>query len=145
SNMENAFFNQEEDRILDFEDTGIDAMVRLIKTGQLNAEDIHNYSKTFLNERLDLLTGSTSPIRLPNEAKYMPSIFNVAKDHYNFIFVDVSSGLQSEVTKEILNIADLIVVNLNQNKKVLNSYFSNLKNLFENKDTAILLGRYDSM
>lgn len=146
SNMENAFFyGHQKESVVNFEDTGIDAMERLSKAGVLKTEDIHNYSRTLINERLDLLTGSTSPIRRADEAERLVSILQTAKGAYNLIFVDVNAGLQTDVSSKILENADIIVVNLNQNATVLNSYFKDLCQVFTEKEIVLLLGNYNEV
>lgn len=146
SNMENAFFyGHQKESVLNFEDTGIDAMERLSKAGLLKTEDIHNYSRTLINDRLDLLTGSTSSIRRADEAEHLVSILQTAKEAYNLIFVDVNAGMQTDVSSKILENADIIVVNLNQNVTILNNYFKEVCQNFKEKEIVLLLGNYNEV
>ncbi|MCH4200142.1 MAG: hypothetical protein LKF87_12315 [Clostridium tyrobutyricum] len=147
SNLEDAFIQDKnnQENILNFNDTGIDSIERLVKSRQIQAEDFPNYSISVIDNRLDLLPGSKkSNIDLFSKdiEKSILDILNKANQYYDFTIIDVNSGIGNTLTKKIIDDCDLIVYCIDQSEK-------NLKNFFEkdikeiNKDLVILLSRYD--
>lgn len=111
--------------LTELKDTGIDALSRFIKFNALDKESISSYTTTILRGRLDLLMGTKSinkALYLSNLNDVIETILNSAKTYYNLLIVDVASG-HNELSDKILNNAELIVVNLNQSKNVLDEFF----------------------
>lgn len=149
SNLENAFYSSNDDiESMLFDENGIDAIERLARTKQLNSENFTDYTKTILNNRLDLLMGTSkkSEIGYEKMIETISYILSCAKSAYDIVLCDVSAGSTNEVTKRTLEMSDLIIVNLNQNLEILKSFFN--KNEWheglDNKKYIILLGNYDS-
>lgn len=127
-------------------DIGLDALARSIKSEPLNKEVIHNCSISMLNQGLNLLPGTTKLNREHYEDKLIPvlsSIINSIEKNYDIVFIDTNSGLSDEITKRVIDMSDIIVVNLCQNKMVLEEYFK--ENPLGNYDNKLfyLLGSYD--
>lgn len=127
----------------EFNDMGIDAISRFIKFNKVDETCVKNYATTIINKRLDFLTGTTQL----NESLYYKDInyvidliFDAAKANYDLLMVDVASG-GNELSNKILTSADLVVVNLNQNKYVLEDYFNHSGHRF--KKTIFLISLYD--
>lgn len=129
--------------LMELSDNGIDALARFIKSNKLDKDNIVNYTTTLLNKKLDLLTGTTHT----NKEFYMSDINNVidlilnlAKEFYDIVFIDVSSG-KNELSSKILKNSDVIVVNLCQNAAVLDEFFEKYREHIEK--CIFLVGRYD--
>lgn len=128
-----------------FQDTGIDALSRGIKSEPLTKENIINCSISLMDEKIHLVPGTSKANREHYETKLLPvlgQIINSLNDNHDLVFIDVNSGLNDEITTRVMNNVDLIVVCLNQNDFVLNEYFAN--NPFHDKNTFYLIGNYDS-
>jgi MinD-like ATPase involved in chromosome partitioning or flagellar assembly len=127
-------------------DIGLDALARSIKSEPLNKEVIHNCSISMLNQGLNLLPGTTKLNREHYEDKLipvLPSIIHSIEQHYDMVFIDTNSGMCDEITKRVIQMSDIIVVNLCQSKAVLEEYFAeNPLRELENK-IFYLLGSYD--
>ncbi|BCN32416.1 hypothetical protein [Anaeromicropila herbilytica] len=124
-------------------DVGIDALTRDIKSAPLNEEGVVNASISLLNRQLNLIP-STSKRNRELYEKDMEFIFNrivdeVQECHTN-VFIDVCSG-NSPLSMSILENADLIIVNLSQNKGIINEYFETYN--FNNKKVMYLIGNYN--
>lgn len=127
----------------EFDDSGIDAVSRMIKYDNVDGSCIQNYSTTMIKNRLDFLEGT----RQANEDFYYNDLDNVielilsnAKSIYDFMMIDLSAGV-GNLSGKILKSSDLIVVNLNQNAYVLDNYFKNHSEVHDNK--IFIISRYD--
>jgi cellulose biosynthesis protein BcsQ len=143
NNLESYLIGSRENSRDVFMDVGIDGLARSIKLEPLNKETIENYSIPLLNNRLTLLPGTTNGNRAiyhDEMAKTLNIIMKEADKYYDFIFIDINSG-SDEISKMVLSQADLVVVNLCQNKSVLDNFFS----AWQMKDRKImyLIGSYD--
>ncbi|ADC52218.1 MULTISPECIES: P-loop NTPase family protein [Alkalihalophilus] len=136
-NSSNTFFN----------DTGIDALERLARSNRLTAKAIPDYTESIMSDRLDLLPGTTKKDEslFANVEDVMSKIMTVAKNEYDFSFFDINSGTQNELSKIVLNHADLVVVNLNQNKHVLDRFFNkeDYVSALDQKPYIIVISQYD--
>ena len=132
----------------DFANRGMDALLRLSRSGRLNSGMVPDYTWSLLREnRLDVLPGTQKPTRPESgEGKQILNVFRTAGQHYDHVAIDVHSGLDMEGTHALLQGADCLVICLNQNQRVLESWFSDneLRGTLERPSTLILLGRYDN-
>jgi hypothetical protein len=150
SNMESAFFSENvNESLLKFNDTGVDALVRLAKSGQLsNLDKFDPYVKKLIDERLYFLMGSKkiyNSIFINNAEAVILKILDSAKKHFNIVNVDTNSGYFNEVSKKVLKDADIVVVNLSQNEKLLTDLFIHKLDYEAIKDKKVIyvLSKYD--
>jgi hypothetical protein len=149
STLETAFLKNEiyEDSLVNFSDTGIDALERLARSGRLSPDIIRDYTKPVLRERLDLLVGTSKPDEALfwNLNEVIQSIFATANQFYNLTLLDVNSGSQNALTNTVLASSDLIIVNLNQNLSLLERFFSkeDWPDELNDKKFLLVLGQYD--
>jgi len=149
STLESAFLKDAtvEGSLVDFSDTGIDALDRLARSGRLTPDVISDYTNPILKDRLDLLTGTTKPdeAMFSNLSDVVQGIFHTAKQFYDLTLLDLNSGKQNELTNRVLQSSDLIIVNLNQNLAVLERFFSkeDWPAVLNDKPFLIVLGQYD--
>lgn len=123
---------------------GMDAIERLVQCGMLTPEGIRDHAESILKDRLELLGGSTSAEKHETEL-LLPHIFKDYRRFYDLLFVDISSEDNPEVVSLVMEQADLIVVNLNQNQVSLNSYFlkNNKAPVPKTKPVLYCLGAYE--
>jgi cellulose biosynthesis protein BcsQ len=125
-------------------DVGIDALARSIKSSPLDADIIENCSISLLNKQLNLLPCTSKNNRDIYEndmSKTITGILHAVSCYHDIVFIDTNSG-RNDLTIKILENADLIVVNLSQNRIMLDDYAMNYK--FDNKKIFYLIGNYNS-
>ncbi|WP_160031923.1 hypothetical protein [Paenibacillus sp. An7] len=126
--------------------TGWDAMYRLYSSGSLTKEKFRDCTIPLLRNQLDLLPGK---YRLPVTGeldlgpKQISPIFKIANAAYDLILLDAGNGESKE--REIMKDSDVVVVNLNQNMREVERFFTNTKwkQEWEQKKIIISLGLYD--
>ena len=106
--------------------TGLDALVRLARSGKLERETVKNNALLIERDRLDLLSGSERMNRLQfeNAGGLIGNIYANARNYYDCILLDIRSGTDSPAAARALAEADLIVVCLTQNADMLERYFN---------------------
>lgn len=128
-------------------DNGIEELARAIMSNKASPEVITNYTKPVLKNHLEVLPS----IKTDDYKEYEKlrevylGILRNANRYYDMIFVDLNKGLDLDVTREILEESDLVVVNLVQRLKVINDYMA-LKeeySLFRKNNILFLFGRFD--
>jgi len=105
--------------------TGLDALVRLARSGKLERETVKNNALLIERDRLDLLSGSERMNRLQfeNAGGLIGNIYAQARGYYDCILLDIRSGTDSPAAAQALADSDLVVVCLNQNAGMLERYF----------------------
>lgn len=129
-----------------FDDGGMEALERLVKSKLLKAEAIPDYTDTIYKNRLDLLVGSKKEWENQAEAEnILRSILHVASHHYDTIWIDAHSGTFNSTTRVLLKEADLVVVNLPQNAYVIDHFFSgdSFPEELEGKPYIVIISNYD--
>lgn len=125
--------------------SGIEELAKAIVSNKASPEIITNYTKIIFKNRLEVLPG----LKSSNYQEYekirhvYKDILKTANSYYDLIFVDLNKGLDSQDTREILEMSDLIVVNLTQRLKIINAYMDLKQNeqIFNNGNNVLLLLR----
>lgn len=128
-------------------DSGIEGLSKLINSNRATPEDITNYTKIVFKDRLEVLLS----IRSSSYDEYLRlrslyvDILKNANKYYDLIFVDVNKGLDNEFIRNILEMSDLIITNLTQRKKIIDSFMEikAKEKLFRKKNNMLIIGRYD--
>lgn len=127
--------------------TGLDALLRLARSGKLAREAVRNHTLPLESGRLDLLAGCEKGCRQQTEesAEQIGSIYEYARSDYDCVLLDAGSG-EGRIEKQILASADLVVVCLNQNAGVLERYFDQERwpEELQGKKQMLLFAGYDS-
>lgn len=63
-----AYARETMDRVIAFQDNGMDALERLNTSGRLNPEALRNYTSPLLSDRLDLLRGASRFVQTQQDA-----------------------------------------------------------------------------
>ena len=126
---------------------GIEELARAIMSNKASPEVITNYTKIVLKNHLEVLPS----IKTDDYAEYEKlrdvylSLLRHANSYYDMVFVDLNKGYDSDITRQILEESNLIVVNLVQRLKTINDFMA-LKEeypLFKKEKILLLFGRYD--
>ncbi len=145
SSLESAFIERRylRSELVDFSDTGLDALSRFIRFNRVDKDVIAGYSTTILKNKLDLLFGTRNTNReiyVSNLKNVIGTILQAASAHYDLVLVDTAPG-SNEISEKILEQSDLIIVNLSQNIHILEDF---LDGSTQTRDKQmILLGKYD--
>lgn len=125
-------------------DAGIDALVRLVRNRKLTPSMIRDYTIPILKDRLDLLPGSNKPDKafVSDYKEALTPLLELTGQYYDLTLIDGGSGTWSVWTQALLQHADLVVVNLNQNLHVLTRFFQQKEQLLEGKKQLAVLGQY---
>lgn len=128
------------------EETGIDGVIRYFKAGMLSRQLMEDCTTT-LSGRLALLSGTGPGTRMSTDSeslrKIVGRIFDIAQDYYDWVVIDTESGY-SEASLDTLNEADIVVINLRQNRQMLDTLFCNEEFLkLDSNKLFYLFGSYD--
>lgn len=126
-----------------FKETGgIDAIDRLAKCAMLSPESIRDNALSIIKDRLDIIPGTDNPST--DLDLTIHNVLDMYKKMYQLMFIDVSST-RDVLSKSVMERADLIVVNLNQNRTVLDSFFGDKDwmSLVNGKKVLYCLGAFD--
>lgn len=125
-----------------YEDGGVIALERLVKSKLLKPEDVPDYTETIYKNRLDFLSGS---MREEDNAdsKKLHVILRAAQVKYDFVWIDVQAGTKDQTTVELLKNADIVLVNLPQNKFIIEKFFDDIPKELKDKTYFVLIGQYD--
>ncbi len=146
STMESAFLkgNEEED-LLNFSDLGIDSIDRALQTGVLKKEDFKTYCHR-VNENLFFLSGSkktNDDLFKDSIGKNFEGICRYAKDANDITFIDIESGFTKDIAKKVVELADIVIVNLDQTNQLCKEYFESTIKEFNKDEAIVVIGRYD--
>jgi len=140
SSLESLFGKVLEER--GFEDMGMAALERLAKSNLLKAEAVMDYTETIYTGRLDILGGTK---RLHTSQDLIEILLEYIKDAYDLVWIDAHSGLRNELTVRLLKKADVVLVNLPQNRYILDHFFKgeDFPEFFKEKEVIVLISSYD--
>ena len=133
-------------------DNGIEGVARLVLGKKLVPESISSYTRLIYRNRLEVLYGYKEEKGRTSREDYLKicgkykEIVENANKYYDMVFVDLEKGLESEATKQILEISDLIVVNLEQKIHMIDEFIElrQTNPLFKGNKILLNLGRFDS-
>lgn len=128
-------------------ESGIEGLVKIVKSNKTTPNIISNYSKIVFNNRLDVICSPKTTIysEYLEIAKMYPDILNMANRNYDLVFVDISNRMGEEEANRILEIADVIVVNVTQKLQIIDKFniLREENKFFKNKNILLNIGRYD--
>jgi len=124
-------------------ETGIESLSKLALSNRLTPDIISNYTKMIFKQRLEILSG---PLGGDYNKIYESciDIINNARSGYDIVFVDLNNGYEDNTTREIINMSDIIVMNIEQKMSDLDEILRlKSEKIISNKKTLYLLNRYD--
>ncbi|WP_124115272.1 hypothetical protein [Paenibacillus xylanexedens] len=132
------------DSVFTFEEGGWDAIERLHSSGSLNKHNLRDYTKPLLKERLDFLTGRMNEMEcsLQEHGETVKKLLNVANEYYDLVLLDADqSGVDSQL---MLQQADYVVINLDQNMRNLELFFEEIMpERMNNQNKHVVINKYD--
>ncbi len=145
--LENMFLSKDYLSTLTLTDTGLDALHHKMINQSIDSEVLTNYTNILVRKRLDLLVGTYGASKKIYEKNFLNTyedLYGLAKDGYDLVFSDLSAG-ENEIANKVMDMADLVVVNLNQNKNVLDDFFNSAyyKEHKKTKKFLFIVGFYD--
>lgn len=128
-------------------DTGMEGLMKYVSSGKTEKDMVTTFSQVVYKNQLEVLFPLKRQGLFDDDtltARYK-SILSSANKYYDYVFVDLEKGLDKEYVKAILEIADVIVVGLEQRKKEIERFieFRKKEKLFKKNNSIIMLGRYD--
>lgn len=127
-----------------FQDSGVQALERLVKSNMLKPEAVSDYTETIYKASLDFLPASRESKDEKETERLIKTILKAASARYDFLWIDAHSGTANSRTTEMLKQADLVLVHLPQNKFILEQFFrGGMPEELQGKPYFIVLSQYD--
>ena len=127
-----------------FRDIGIDAVLRHFKSGNITKDQISDCTIQ-VGRSLYLLAGTRNSSREGYESSMVKGmlshIFREVEKYYDIVFIDTNSG-ENEYSLSVIEECDAVVILLDQNLYMLDSFFEN--DILKNKNIFYLFADYDS-
>lgn len=133
-------------------DSGIEGLAKIANSGRITPEMVPNYTHIVYKGRLEVVYGyrnleekSTKEEYLKISEAYKNIILN-ADRYYDMVLVDLDKQLDNAKTKELLNISDVVVYNIEQKISMINEFLKLKKEMgIKKKDNIVLnIGRFDA-
>ena len=130
-------------------ESGIEGMTKLALSSRLTPEVVPNYTRMVFKDRLEILAaqkskegGNVDYIRTYSATK---NILSVARKYYDIIFVDLNNGFSAAPTREILEMSNIIIINVEQKMSEFDALteLKEKEKLFTPKNSFTLINRYD--
>jgi len=141
----NAGNHKAEDSEL-FMDIGLDAAITFSNMGNLSLDILESCCLTIPGTKLLLLPGTETKNRETFDRDIGRAVGRMIRDAGNcvdMVLIDSNSG-DDELSLQLMNVVDLVVINLTQRKYVLDKFFSDYGEMFFDNDKAFyLFGDYD--
>lgn len=125
---------------------GISGLIKMMKSNKLSPNQITNYTKIILKDRLEILPTFKGDRSEYNDIRtYYPEIIHLANEYYDLVFVDVDKQVQDEIEETILTNSNLIVANLSQRLTSINTFVElrEQRTILKSRKVLLLIGRYD--
>ena len=125
-------------------DTGMSGLVKMARSNKVTPAMIKNYTKIVFRDSLEILFSGKKTSNADLE-QYYPEIIKSAGQFYDYVFVDLDSNISPVNQKEILNVSNVIVANINQKISSVDAYMQELREneALDSKKIVTLIGRYD--
>jgi len=144
--VERAYYRPAERNGMYTPDTGIDALMRLLKNRKLEPVMLRDYAHPLLRDRLDILPGSIKQedAFIESAKEWLTPLLAVARRAYDVILLDGGSGSESAWNELLRQQADVWVVCLPQNRLLLERFFQSAEAaMLKHRRTLFVFGQYD--
>lgn len=154
--LENCFWKQESEnntnsRFLNSNlvgvGSGIEGLSKVLISNRSSENLVTNYAKVVFKDRLEIL--SSPQAKLYSEYKKICESYPVAieesKKNYDLVFVDLSKRVPENIRKQILEMSDMIIINLNQGLRTIEDFLDlrEKEELYRQEKVMISIGKYD--
>lgn len=126
-----------------FEHSGMAALEKLAKSNLLKSDAVIDYTESIYLKRLDLLGGTEKHVEI--NPHLIEVLLKHTEDAYDLVWVDAHAGKYNAVSKKLLKNSDIVLVNLPQNRFVLDRFFGgeDFPEELDGKDLIILISQYE--
>lgn len=128
-------------------DSGVEGLAKIVSSSKTSPEIIRNYSRVVLKDRLDVLVAPDIRERTEYNkiAIAYPNILQMANRFYDYIFVDLNKNMNLTEYEQIMKIADVIVLTLNQKLKSINNFakLREKEQFYNSRKVIPILDKYD--
>lgn len=121
---------------------GMDALLKGIQSGKSTEELLKACCINISENRMDFLPGTNAKNREVYEQEMtneFHEVLKLADEFYEYVFIDIGP-IQNVLAEQVWQEADLLIVNLCQNIRVLDHFFSEYQ---PPKDAIYFIGYYD--
>ena len=125
---------------------GIVGLETLMKSNRVSPEQVTNYTKIVFKDRLEILPSFKGEKLEYDEIKTTyPDIISLANNYYDLVFVDLDEEVGEEISNQILEKSNIIMVTLSQRLISINNFMKLREEepVLKSIKTLILIGRYD--
>ncbi len=124
-------------------ESGIEGMAKMVAANRITPDIVPTYTKLIFRDRLEVLSGpKDGSLGYKRIYESCQDIISVANKYYDIIFVDLNHGLEDESTREILNLSDVIILNIEQKPSEIEKVKKLKETMFAQK-LLILVNKYD--
>lgn len=133
-------------------DNGIEGLSKIVNSGRISPDMIQNYTHIIYRNRLEALYSYKEKTQRPTKEEYLKvrghykEIIQNANRFYDFVFVDLEKGMEDSLSRDVLGISDLIVINVEQKINMINDFIriKSEEPLFQEENYILNIGRFDS-
>ncbi len=144
--VERAYFQPTAWNGIHAPDTGIDALIRLLKNRKLEPVMLRDYAHPLLRDRLDILPGSIKQddVFIEMAKEWLTPLLEVARRAYDVVLLDGGSGSGSAWNELLRQKADVWVICLPQNRLMLERFFQSAEAAtLQSRKTLLVFGQCD--
>ncbi len=128
--------------------SGIEGVMKLANSGKLTPTLVGNFTKIVLKGRLEVIAGKKETAEDENEKfdfNDYPDVIKIANKYYDMVFVDLEKGLETNLTRRILEASNLIVCNMEQKIEEIEKIVDLQKQekLLSGRNIIYLLNKYE--
>ena len=128
-----------------YQDMGMDSLIRCLKRKRIDKADIENCCIQLLTEEeFLLLPGSQCEnyeVFRETVGEAVHAVLEETEKYYDYVFVDTNPG-GDQISRQLLQAADLVVVNLSQNVGMIDRFFWDYPEELRGKPVFFLFGSY---
>lgn len=154
--LENCFWKQENEsntnsRFLNSNlvgvGSGIEGLSKVLISNRSSENLVTNYAKVVFKDRLEIL--SSSQAKFYSDYKKVcesyPLAIEESKRNYDLVFVDLSKRVPENIRKQILEMSDMIIINLNQGLRTIEDFLDlrEKEELYRQEKVIVSIGKYD--
>ena len=128
--------------------SGAEGLLSAVSSNKATPEIISSYTKVVFKNRLDVLPGikTTSKQDFERSLSLYTNLLNTANKCYDFVFVDLPKGLDSEAVLSVLKSASIVVYVMPPNLNIVEKFveLQQTNEILQKKNLIPLLARADS-
>lgn len=127
--------------------SGIEGLGKALVSNRTQNNVVTDYAKVVFKDRLEVLNSPQT--KYYSEYKKIcdsyPLCIEVSRKNYDLVFVDLSKRVPENLRKQILEMSDVIVINLNQGLKAIEEFMElkEREDFYKQNKIMISIGKYD--